>query len=158
MAKETVGIDACGASALLKERLRTEIEFFRLLRKSTDDWRVAWTASDREGQVDLLASQAEQMQGILEHENTLSDLRDQWDRIEGDCPPEERERLETLARDLASEMEDLLGTVRENLETAGQMRGECGKSLEEVRKRIRADESYQGPDAPTGTFFMDRKA
>ena len=97
------------------------------------------------------------MQEILEHEESLNGLRYEWDRIENACSPEDRERLEKLARDLASEMEGLLGTVRENLEIAGGLQSECGKSLEEVRKRIRADESYQGSDDPRGTYFMDRK-
>jgi hypothetical protein len=158
MAKETVGIGACEPSASLEERLRTEIEFFRSLRKDTDVWRAAWAASDREGHVNLLVSQAEQMQEILEQEETLNGLRGEWNRIGNDCPSEERERLEKLALDLASEMESLLGTVRENLDTAGGLREECERSLEEVRKRIRADESYQDQDTPTGTYFMDRKA
>jgi hypothetical protein len=158
MAEETVGIGACETSAPLAERLRTEIEFFQSLRRNTDAWRAAWAVSDREGQVSLLVSQAEQMQEILEQEETLNGLRGEWNRVGDGCPPEERERLEKLALDLASEMEGLLGTVRENLGAAGGLREECEQSLAEVRKRIRADESYQDQDTPTGTYFMDRKA
>lgn len=157
MAKKTVRESPPGLGISIEERLRKEVEFFRSIREQGDMWRKDWEGAGPEKRGEMLLAQAEQMQQIIEHQESLDGIRSECTAGERTWAPDVKERIDALIEDLLRNMESLLGVVQSGLSAAEGLRGEYCSEMQDVRTKIRADQSYNGPKEGNSTYFVDRK-